>query len=523
MIKKLTSSELSTIQSNNGLNLYLTNLVKEQPFTKRSWLYEDLDADDVLHRWLERLSVLRIGSEYEKRVYTFDTAQLEKWGPQGGHEAMSELYPTVIEPTYAIAANTSSRPTFRTAVWRKALDKTYNELRRYASALRPAGWTRVIEDMSDRNRLESNSGWPDFARRNLPRVKQNAISAAESGDWKTYPAIALFRRYNGKTRLVWMYPMSTNLIEGSYFQVLQTSLMRGGDQFFAPWIGFDRVREVITDTYEAGKCIAATDFSETDAHFTYETSLQVVIALQELFQRPYWQGLQYSVKRMHEIPLIIGPDAKCVGMHGVSSGSNWTNFIETIFDKELANYVSIDTENQWRGLYAIGDDMCWVTDKYDDAFSSTIEKYGEDVGQLIKAEKATNEPDYVKTLQRLFQRGYKRTDGLLRGVYPTIRALKSSIYPERFHDPKHWSSDMFCARQFMILENCVDHPLFRDFCKFVVGGSKYLKPFAHYSSAKLNKIQRETKLLPGLNPTYNQEKGNRPLSEFESVKLVRTL
>nr|UZS00518.1 RNA-dependent RNA polymerase [Marmot picobirnavirus] len=324
--------------------------------------------------------------------------------------------------------------------------------------------------MRARDTLESNSGWPDFARRNLPKVTNAAITAAENGDWKRYPAIALFRTYNGKTRLVWMYPMSVNLVEGSFFQPLQSGLIRGGDPFFAPWTGFDRVRLLISEAYEAGKYLAATDFSSTDAHFTGVTSQQVTEVMQSLFQDKYSKALEESIQRMHTIPLIIGPETKMVGPHGVSSGSNWTNFIETIFDLELSKYVSIATENQWKGLYAIGDDMCWISDRYDDAFAEQAEAFGKQVGQDIQAGKSTNKPDEVKTLQRLFQRGYRRPDGLLRAVYPTIRALKSSVYPERFHRSKDWSSDMFCARQYMILENCVDHPLFREFVEFVVHG-----------------------------------------------------
>lgn len=523
MIKKLTPSELSTVDSNNGLKVYLTNLVKEQPFTERSWLYENTDPDDILANWMNHLQRLENGSEYEKNVFQFDTAQLEKWGPQGGHESMSDLLPTVVMPSFAIAERSSAPVAFATNEWKQGLQLATKQVTQFASNLRPASYSHVVDDMRVRDTLESNSGWPMFQRRNRPKVIQQAIVAAESGDWKTYPAIALFRRYNGKTRLVWIYPMSTNLREGSFFQPLQSALVRSSDPFYAPWIGFDYVRDVITNTYAAGKFIAATDFSETDAHFTWESSRQVCNTIARSFQRQYSNELEESVYKMHSIPLVISKTEKIVGMHGVSSGSNWTNFIETIFDLQLSKYVSVCTENQWTGLYAIGDDMCWVSDSYDSDFSKQIEQFGERVGQVIKAEKATNHPDKVKTLQRLFQRGYSRSDGKLRAVYPTIRALKSAVYPERFHKPSSWSTDMFCARIYMILENCVDHPLFEDFVKFVVQGQKDLIPFAHYSAAKLNKVTRESKLLPGLNPTYNQEKRDKPLSMFESITVARTL
>lgn len=523
MIKKLTASELNVISNNDGLKLYLDNLVQGHAATERSWLYENLDPDDILAEWLNHLSVLDHGSEYERKVFHFDTSQLEKWGPQGEVAPISDILATVVEPTYSDALSPEPKA-FSTELWNRAVSESTSELQSTITGkLRPASYKRVVDDMRARDVLESNSGWPDFKRRNLPEVKQAAIADAQNGQWKTYPAIALFRNYNQKTRLVWMFPMSANLVEGVHFQPLQSSLMRRKMPFFAPWTGFDEVRQLVSKAYSSGKYLYASDFSATDAHFQLYTSMQVVNTIGELFVADAHSGLIESITNMHTIPLIVGPQQKMVGKHGVSSGSNWTNFIETIFDLQLSKYVSIQTENQFNGLYAIGDDMCWISDKFSDAFEEELKSFGKDVGQLINDGKTTADPDAVKTLQRLFQRGYSRPDGLLRGVYSTVRALKSSVYPERFHKPKLWSSDMFCVRQYMILENCVDHPLFEEFVSFVVRGQKDLIPFAKSSSAAQDRALRKSRLLPGLNPTYNQERRDGKLSDFKSIEIAKNL
>lgn len=523
MIKKLTASELNVISQNNGLTQYLNNLVQGKSPTPRSWLYEDMDPDDVLSDWMNRLSSLEHGSEFEKKVFQFDTSQLEKWGPQGGVAPIADILESIVMPTYSDADSPLPKA-FSTGDWRKAISESTSQLKQIATGrLRPAMYKSVVDDMRARDVLESNSGWPDFRRRNLPEVTSNAIAAAQDGRWKTYPAIALFRNYNQKTRLVWMFPMSANLVEGSYFQPLQSSLIRGKVPFFSPWIGFEAVRQLVSDAYNSGKYLYASDFSATDAHFQLHTSMQVLDSVGALFSPNDKEFLEESIYRMHTIPLIIGPNSKIVGKHGVSSGSNWTNFIETIFDLQLSKYVSIQTENQFNGLYAIGDDMCWISDVFSDAFEDRLKSIGKDVGQLINDGKTTADPDAVKTLQRLFQRGYSRPDGLLRGVYSTIRALKSSVYPERFHKPKDWSSDMFCVRQYMILENCVDHPLFEEFVSFVVHGQKDLIPFAKSSAAAQNRALRKSKLLPGLNPTYNQERRDGKLSDFRSIEIAKNL
>lgn len=520
MIKAIPKRISEVIDNNENLSRYLDNLSLGKNFTKRSWLYENVSPEKILENWMHHLQALENGDDFERNVYQFDTSQLTKWGPQGGVKPIDDLLKEIVLPTFSKAKPASA---FKTVEWREAKDIVrYNFLsKRHMRAIRPAALTKVLDDMRARDTLESNSGYPDFARRNLPYVKAAALAAAENGEWENYPALALFRNYNNKTRLVWMFPMAANVNEGSYCQPVQNGIVKSQDPFYSPWIGFEEVRKLITTAYDSGKYIYATDFSKTDEHFTIYASDQVLDVLEPLFISPARNGLCNSVERMHNIPLVIGPTRWIVGQHGVASGSNWTNFIETVFDEIFSEFVR--THTGVSGLYAIGDDMAWVDDNYDDAFPTKAEKLGKMVGQIVNAEKVTAQPDQVKTLQRLFQRGYRRPDGMLRGVYSTIRALKSSVFPEKFHKPSLWNSDMFCARQYMILENCVDHPLFEEFVKFVVKGQKDLIPFARKSSADLDRILRETKLLPGFNPTYNQERRDTSLSNFASIAIAAKL
>nr|ALL29322.1 RNA-dependent RNA polymerase [Human picobirnavirus] len=409
--------------------------------------------------------------------------------------------------------------------------------------------------MRARDTLESNSGWPMFTKRNKPEViAQSAqsvkeaenglwktypamtsglfllvnigqsVKEAENGLWKTYPAIALFRNYNQKTRLVWMFPMSANLVGGSFFQPLQSILMKSvyAKQFLAPWSGFEAVREVMTSEYKEGNFVAASDFSATDAHFQLATSMEVFDVISQCFQPRFRSALEESIRYMHEIPLVVSSTTRLVGEHGVSSGSNWTNSIETMFDWILAEYVFLE-HGYYSGLYAIGDDMSWCSATYDEQFSDLLAEIGLTVGQEIKAEKTTNDRDKVKSLQRLFQRGYARPDGTLRAVYSTIPALKSIVYPDRFHSPKVWTKDVEAIRDFMILENCVDHPLFEEFCRFVSAGDPHLRVFANYSANKQAELLRRSKLVPGLNSTYNQETRDSILPVIATVQFLRNL
>nr|UAW00357.1 MAG: RNA-dependent RNA polymerase [Porcine picobirnavirus] len=525
---KLHSSQLKVIEENNGLKMYLSGLSVGKEATPRSSLYnlrgktEMLEPDDILDRWKAKLASLDTGNLYSRNVFQFDSHQLEKWGPQGEVAPIAELMDDVVLPTFSGSDKHPSA--FKTTTWSVAKRNVVKLLHTNgAIGLSPVSYRRVVDDMRVRDTLESNSGWPLFTKRKLPEVIAQSIEEAENGLWKTYPAIALFRNYNRKTRLVWMFPMSANLVEGSFFQSLQSTLMKSklAMSFLSPWTGFEQVREVVTSAYAANRFLAASDFSSTDAHFQLDTSLEVFDVIKECFQPRYRAALEESIRYMHQIPLVVSSTTMLVGEHGVSSGSNWTNFIETIFDLILAEYVRL--EGGYQGLYAIGDDMSWQSEVYDKQFADKLAEIGKSVGQEIKAEKTTNDPDKVKSLQRLFQKGYARPDGKLRAVYPTIRALKSIVYPERFHKPEVWSKDMEAVRDFMILENCVDHPLFEAFCAFVSKGDPHLREFAHYTPARQNLLYRQSKLVPGLNSTYNQEKRNSKLSEFSSVKVIAAL
>lgn len=530
---KLTEKLLKTIQEHESLKGYLSSLSSEKGSTPRSWLYDGehgntfMQPDEVLKHWCAELDVLsKSTDQHLTNVYQFDTAQIEKWGPQGGHKAIDDLEDILMEG-YRIEDSRKRTPAFSRREWREAKRIVTNKLwRAGARNLRPASYESVVDDMRARDTLDSKSGWPLHIPRKDPAAKQRAIEDAKSGEWRFQPAIALFRTYNNKTRLVWMYPMAVNLVEGAFFQPLQKVLMNSelAETFFSPWKGFEQVRVRVTKAYARGFVVSASDFSSTDAHFQKSTSLEVSDVLEQCFQPQFRAALRESITYMHEIPLVIGLEYMLVGSHGVSSGSNWTNFIETVFDDILGEYAHI-LDKAVMALYGIGDDMAWMSmTRYGDDFKKWLEEIGLSVGQQIKAEKTTSERDKVKTLQRLFQRGYfQETGNYLRGVYSTIRALKSSVYPERYHKPEEWDGDMFSVRQFMILENCVDHPLFKEFVAFVCKGNHHLIPFAKRSRGYLEAAQRRANHVHGLTSTYNQEKRDSALSDFASIRIAASL
>lgn len=499
------------VQENHSLRGYLTRLESGSKGTPRSWLYEDLPPDVVLNRWLKKLKILETGSDIEKLIYEFDTKQLSKFGQQGIVPAVDVAITVESFAEQYVLTNVAVSP-------KRPLTDILG-LRPHSLGYRslPA----VIDDMRKRGTLNTNSGWRDFARRDS--VIDKVIADAKTGRAWLYPAIILFRHYNGKLRVVWMYPMAMNLLEYQATQPLQ-ALIQKNTKYVTPWLGFEHVKERFTELWAKHPYAFGGDTTAMDAHMQKPQNTAVAESFANLFSDPTLAT--NSLLHVNDIDIVIGTDAVIANQeHGVASGSGWTQLCETIFqilkfDEFIqSNNLNLTIDD---GM-GIGDDYVWFFDQKPD--SEKIVKFWEDDGLPGKPEKQSNEDDSCTFLQRLFIKGYysRENSSILGGIYPTIRALNSLVWPERQINPKYWNSDMFCIRTYMILENVVDHPLFHEFVEYVVKGQKDLIPFAKQSSSTLNQLQKKARLVNGLTATYNQEKLTSKLSDFASIRYAASL
>nr|AVX29472.1 RNA-dependent RNA polymerase [Marmot picobirnavirus] len=505
-----------------GLPLYLSNLSRGRQMTPRSWLFENRDAHVILKQWIRVMKAGNQKSQFADQLIEFDLKQMEKFGPQGGIPSIdsSECY-DVIEPLYSSSEYDDAlllKKWFSKAEeFGRVIFGTKNCLRR-----RPLAYTSVVKDMSRRGTLATNSGYPRFTRRRKTAAQE--VQDAENLTAYDYPAIILFRFYHGKLRPVWMFPMSVNLIEASFAVQIQDCLAQSPVKwvrdYCTPWKGFDHVKSVLTEQWPQKAAIVGGDTTKMDAHMRPAQIKLVFEIVKWLFQRKYWNNLEKSLMYICSIDLLWKFDketnqyVKLEGVHGLASGSSWTQLAETVLQLFMA-YIQ-GTQGQ-----GIGDDFYWTTDMQADAL---VEYLGEFGLPANPAKQSVSEDDLI-FLQRYFHQGFfSRESGTVLGAYyPTIRALGSMIYPERFHDPKIWNSDMFCIRNYMILENCVDDPCFDEFVKFVVRGQRDMSSFAKKSARDLDTLDRIARQVPGLSPTYNQEKRDKPLSCFASIRVAKML
>jgi hypothetical protein len=326
--------------------------------------------------------------------------------------------------------------------------------------------------------------------------------------------------------------MSTNLIEAGFQVVIQNGIRAlppvdsgfDASMYVSPWTGFDEVKHTLTGQWSNWNgVVLGGDTTKMDAHMR-PAQLELVFQIVKwFFQKQYWDDLERSLMHVTNIDLLWKKeDDKFTvvrGVHGLASGSCWTQLSETVLQMFMA-YAKGITDGQ-----GIGDDFYWMSDMSADELVDYLGEFGLPANPA----KQSVEKECLTFLQRYYHKDFfsRESKDTLGAYYPTIRALGSILWPENFHkaDEEGWS-DLFCGRNYMIMENCVDDPCFEEFVKFVVHGHKDMIPFAKRvrdDHAFAKHVRTRMRRVPGLWPSYNQEKQGRPLHEFESIALAATM
>lgn len=513
--KQINSTLIELVQNNNSMSSYLISLSRGRNVTPHSWLYENESSQSTLKKWIPIMESANNKTPFGELFNQFDRKQIEKFGPQGEVPPIqSKEAQDVIEPLFSQTEYDDEM----------ALQQYFAKAAEFAKVAfgsrlmtkRPLSFKSVVDDMRARDTLTTNSGFPRFIRRT--NVTEQEIQDAETERAYEYPAIILFRQYNGKLRPVWMFPMSQNLIEFQYAQVIQDALQNSPAKwirdYLSPWKGYEDVKLTLSAQWPHVGPILGGDTTKMDAHMRPAQIRLVYEIVKWLFQESYWDKLHRSLIHICEIPLLYSTTETYVGIHGLASGSGWTQLTETILQLFMAWMAGVIGQG-------IGDDFYWLSSMNAEELVDYLGKFGLPANPT----KQTVSTDTLTFLQRMNRQDFysRENPACLGAYYPSIRALNSLLMPEKFHKPSDWNSDMFCARNYMILENCVDNPCFDELVKFVVHGHKDMIPFAKMSSANIDAVQADSRLVPGLTPSYNQEKRERPLSSFASIQLAKEM
>jgi hypothetical protein len=363
----------------------------------------------------------------------------------------------------------------------------------------------------------TNSGLPFYTdKRNVKDVyKRDLATLLKRKD----PCIMFTRtQEGGKTRTVWGYPMADTLQEMRYYAPLLDYQKRldWRNSLISPDAVDIKMTKLIDYALETGLKLLSIDFSAYDQ--TLKTTLQMAAFdyIKQLFQPSAAEDLDQIAKRFNTIGLVT-PDGVLSGAHGVPSGSTFTNEVDSICQYLIANSFGLNSN-----LFDIqGDDGAYALED-----PNGLKDYFRSFGLQVNDDKSYVTNDYLVYLQQLFHPDYRDNAGIIGGIYPTYRALNRILYPERFTDFAESDDikgqDYFSIRTICILENCKNHPLFRQFVEYVYSLDKYN---LRYSNEGLSKFVKRFEQSSGSQGIFYFRREDNPkgLRAFKTVSILNEL
>jgi hypothetical protein len=388
----------------------------------------------------------------------------------------------------------------------------------YSLNARPAKTTFRLRPLSLKEaskylKNNTNSGLPFYVKKK--HVKAEVLANFNELLSRKDPCIMFTRTQESKkTRAVWGFPIADTLNEMAFYrpvlQVQKTEPWRSA--IVGPAAVDDRVTTLIRNARANQESLVSIDFSAYDATLRKSLQFQSFDYIKGMFQRQYHDQIDYIAERFNTIGLVT-PEGVWKGEHGVPSGSTFTNEVDSI-----AQFLCAESLNMNLNDYQIqGDDGAYRTDdpeKLKDGFKQ--------FGLNVNDEKSYVSQDYLVYLQNLHSINFAKPDGSIPGIYPTYRALNRLIYQERFDDFSAYNikgSDFYAIRTIAILENCRNHPLFKDFVKFIKKYDKYgLTPTKQGINEYVQMIIDKAGAEGIIHHQYGDE--IRGIRDFETFKVI---
>uniref|UniRef100_A0A2V0RB77 RdRp n=1 Tax=viral metagenome TaxID=1070528 RepID=A0A2V0RB77_9ZZZZ len=505
--------------------------------TARTPLYKDSSEEEVFASWLDILTRYE-EDDVLKPLITYDKSRMPKVGPQGGYPPFSERT-SDFEEYYTLPDQEEF------AIDYDLCAEIYLEVFGGAKDKRPLSPQNVVDRDQYDDKLQTNSGPPDYGKRKDPEILAKAVADAISGKWKEFCMILGSRSQRGKFRFIFMAPFSLNIVEKTFLYPLMDIIREINNPFFSAWEGFSEVElGFARQKFFEGAFFIQQDYKSMDKSLN-QTTIKIFLAIVlPVFQKQHQESLTELVYHIFNIPIMVSLGKLVVGMHGMPSGSGFTNFFESIISYYVWKLNDKDGGLTIPRAQGLGDDLAfsvqapgdWKEYNESDMFDLWLEtamEYAPDViseksasiGLIVQPEKQLIDRYTTIYLQRFFDvRIPNPKNDLVLGMYPSILALNTAMNPERFHDPRKWSSKMEILRWIMILENCKNLPYFEDLVQFFIEGDKFKLGLADPEFfIMLPSIYEDSKLIKGFLPTYNQEGIDRGINDFETVKYLKRL
>jgi hypothetical protein len=233
---KLTQESIDnqlTVEAQNTISGYFETIRSGKASTPRTPLFKNEPEDIVIANWLDILDRYALDKKL-KPLVDYDKSRLSKVGPQGSYPPLEQRMENLLN--YWKLPSTDEH-----AIDDELCQRLSEEIFGSHRDKRPLSLENVITRDKYDDKLITNSGAPDWSKKNDPAVISKAIKDAKSEKCFSYYYIIGSRSQRGKDRFIFVPPFSLTILEKSYVYPLMEIIRAGNNPYFSAWEGFDEV------------------------------------------------------------------------------------------------------------------------------------------------------------------------------------------------------------------------------------------------------------------------------------------
>jgi len=519
---------LEVYESNSKLRSILSRLEHGSKATPRTWFYENRKPAQILSPIEHKLDGIK---QDLPDLYAWEISKKEKYLPQGESAPFSQRLERFDEYFQSIGAPSIVKD----PLWQKAKQIALKQFGFNESGSPITGQQVVARGLSE-DKYNTSSGFDKYGRRKDPKVIKAALDDLMSCIERRFPTTTGTRASMGKikekARFIFMGSMSVNIRGQRFQQPLQDFVRKRNLEFFLPWEGWDKTQIGISQKWRDSYLKVGADYTSMDHFFNLHHGLECFDVIKHYFHPKYWEELKVIIIYVFTMPILTSRGI-VEQEHGMPSGSEWTNFLETVWNFIFSIYLELKYHWKFMCKMGIGDDQLWMLDisgkpesviKY---VTETIIKEFEYAGLPGNPDKQEVSFTHVGFLQRFLCNDWSGPDGTVRGagVYSLIRNVTSQVFPEFYHNLRKEDleyNELFALRVIMIAENCRLHPLFKWYVtEFIAKANPNILEFVRRKDAQIIDAELRAKKVANFIPTYNQEKLGQSILNFETFRLLR--